>query len=145
MTPETAIPEAESRKRLMSLMTRHQRQIFGYIFALVPNRYDAEDLLQETSLVICEKFEEFELSESTQAEHGMIEGSDLLDSDFPAGRSMYGRADDAVGAFTNDIQYLILCACVQIKTTGSTMLRETRTMWKMDLLPTLNLTFRGAD
>ena len=52
--------ETESRKRLMMLMTRHQRQIFSYIYALVPNRYDAEDLLQETSLVICEKFNNFE-------------------------------------------------------------------------------------
>src|SRR5215467_14522354 len=51
--------ETESRKRLMALMTRHQRQIFSYIYTLVPNRYDAEDLLQETSLVICEKFDEF--------------------------------------------------------------------------------------
>jgi RNA polymerase sigma-70 factor (ECF subfamily) len=52
--------EAESRKRLMLLMTRHQRQIFSYIYALVPNRHDAEDLLQETSVVICEKFNDFE-------------------------------------------------------------------------------------
>jgi RNA polymerase sigma-70 factor (ECF subfamily) len=52
--------EAERQKRLMVLMTRHQRQIFAYIYALVPNRYDAEDLLQETSVVICEKFHEFE-------------------------------------------------------------------------------------
>src|SRR5580700_3349266 len=52
--------ETEGRKRLMALMTRHQRQIFSYIYALVPNRYDAEDLLQETSLVICEKFDDFE-------------------------------------------------------------------------------------
>jgi RNA polymerase sigma-70 factor, ECF subfamily len=52
--------ETESRKRLMGLMTRHQRQIFSYIYALVPDRDDAEDLLQETSLVICEKFQEFE-------------------------------------------------------------------------------------
>src|SRR5215207_9490543 len=51
--------EAEGRKRLMTLMTRHQRQIFSYIYVLVPNRSDAEDLLQETSLVICEKFHEF--------------------------------------------------------------------------------------
>jgi RNA polymerase sigma-70 factor (ECF subfamily) len=51
--------ETESRKRLMTLMTRHQRQIFSYIYVLVPNRSDAEDLLQETSLVICEKFNEF--------------------------------------------------------------------------------------
>lgn len=40
-------------------MTRHQRQIFGYIYTLVPNRSDAEDILQETSLVICEKFDDF--------------------------------------------------------------------------------------
>jgi RNA polymerase sigma-70 factor (ECF subfamily) len=51
--------ETETRKRLMSLMTRHQRQIFGYIYTLVPNRADAEDILQETSLVICEKFDAF--------------------------------------------------------------------------------------
>src|SRR3954463_14930325 len=51
--------ETESRKALMTLMTRHQRQIFSYIYVLVPNRSDAEDLLQETSLVICEKFHEF--------------------------------------------------------------------------------------
>src|SRR5436190_9458374 len=51
--------EADSRKRLMALMTRHQRQIFSYIYVLVPNRSDAEDILQETSLVIVEKFHEF--------------------------------------------------------------------------------------
>src|ERR1043165_3496614 len=51
--------ETESRKRLMALMTRHQRQIFAYIYTLVPDRHDAEDLLQETSVVICEKFHEF--------------------------------------------------------------------------------------
>lgn len=51
--------ETESRKRLMALMTRHQRQIFGYIYTLVPHRADAEDLLQETSLIICEKFDQF--------------------------------------------------------------------------------------
>jgi RNA polymerase sigma-70 factor (ECF subfamily) len=52
--------DTEKTKRLMALMTRHQRQIFSYIYALVPNRYDAEDLLQETSVVICEKFDGFE-------------------------------------------------------------------------------------
>src|ERR1700759_3162125 len=52
--------EADARKQLMVLMTRHQRQIFSYIYVLVPNRSDAEDLLQETSLVICEKFNQFE-------------------------------------------------------------------------------------
>jgi RNA polymerase sigma-70 factor (ECF subfamily) len=58
MDPDTH-NETESRKRLMALMTRHQRRIFSYIYSLVPDRYDAEDLLQETSLVICEKFDDF--------------------------------------------------------------------------------------
>ena len=51
--------DAESSKRLMLLMVQHQRQIFSFIYSLAPNRHDAEDLLQETSLVICEKFPEF--------------------------------------------------------------------------------------
>ena len=50
----------ERNKRLMLLMTQHQRRIFSYIFALVPDRHDAEDILQETSLVICEKFDSFQ-------------------------------------------------------------------------------------
>jgi RNA polymerase sigma-70 factor (ECF subfamily) len=56
--PQPAMDQ-ESQKRLMALMTRHQRQIFAYIYTLVPRRHDAEDLLQETSVVICEKFSEF--------------------------------------------------------------------------------------
>src|SRR6185436_5305722 len=46
-------------KELVLLMTQHQRRIFAYIYTLVPDRHAAEDILQETSLVICEKFHEF--------------------------------------------------------------------------------------
>jgi RNA polymerase sigma-70 factor (ECF subfamily) len=52
--------ERENRKRLMMLMTTSQRRIFSYIYTLVPLRQDAEDLLQETALVICEKFDDFQ-------------------------------------------------------------------------------------
>jgi RNA polymerase sigma-70 factor (ECF subfamily) len=54
MEHERADDDAAIRKRLVALLTRHQRQIFSYIYVLVPNRADAEDLLQETSLVVCE-------------------------------------------------------------------------------------------
>ena len=57
--PAQADNQADSNKQLMLLMVRHQRQILSYIYSLVPNRHDAEDLLQETSLVICEKFAEY--------------------------------------------------------------------------------------
>src|SRR5262245_3362016 len=50
---------ADRTKELMLLMTQNQRRIFAYIYTLVPDRHSAEDILQETSLVICEKFAEF--------------------------------------------------------------------------------------
>ncbi len=52
-------PTLDRQKQLMLLMTQHQRRIFSYIYTLVPDRHDAEDILQETSLVICEKFDQF--------------------------------------------------------------------------------------
>jgi len=52
--------ESDQRKQLVALLTQHQRRVFSYIYTLVPERHDAEDLLQETNLVICEKFDSFE-------------------------------------------------------------------------------------
>ena len=46
---------------LLQLMMKYQRRIFAYIHTLVPSRSDAEDILQETSLTVCEKFKDFEL------------------------------------------------------------------------------------
>jgi RNA polymerase sigma-70 factor (ECF subfamily) len=51
--------QTDRTKELVLLMTQHQRRIFSYIYALVPDRHAADDILQETSLVICEKFGEF--------------------------------------------------------------------------------------
>ena len=45
---------------LVQLMMKYQRKLFGYILTLVPSRADAEDILQEASLTICEKFSDFE-------------------------------------------------------------------------------------
>ena len=46
---------------LVQLMMKYQRKVFAYIHTLVPSRSDAEDILQETSVTICEKFEDFEI------------------------------------------------------------------------------------
>ena len=51
--------QREPDKELMRLMVEHQRRLFAYIYTMVPNRQDASDILQEASLVICEKFHEF--------------------------------------------------------------------------------------
>ncbi len=51
--------EREERRRLVALLATNQRRIFAYIHTLVPDPHAAEDLLQETCLVISEKFHEF--------------------------------------------------------------------------------------
>ncbi|MEP6956448.1 MAG: sigma-70 family RNA polymerase sigma factor [Chthoniobacterales bacterium] len=61
MPEESAARELTRAQHLMLLMTQHQRRIFSYIYTLVPDRHDAEDLLQQTSLIVCEKFDEFTL------------------------------------------------------------------------------------
>ena len=44
----------------LQLLLAHERRIFAFIFALVPAWSDAEDLLQETSLVLWRKWNEFQ-------------------------------------------------------------------------------------
>lgn len=58
MSSDADLPP-DRASQLMRLMTEHQRRIFGYIYTLVPDRHDAQDILQETSVVICEKFDQF--------------------------------------------------------------------------------------
>ena len=50
---------ADRQKLLVRLLTQNQRRIFSYLYTLLPDRHVAEDLLQETCMVICEKFDAF--------------------------------------------------------------------------------------
>ena len=50
---------ADPHRALVPLLMQHERQIFAYIYTLVPNRHDAQDILQETCLTIYDKFVEF--------------------------------------------------------------------------------------
>ena len=40
----------------VELLMLHQQRLYGFIYTLVPNPADAEDLLQQTSLVLWQKF-----------------------------------------------------------------------------------------
>ncbi|NOY41217.1 MAG: sigma-70 family RNA polymerase sigma factor [Planctomycetes bacterium] len=51
----------------INYQSRHQRTIFSYIFTLVPNWNDAEEILQETSLVLWRKFPQFKQGTSYRA------------------------------------------------------------------------------
>ena len=54
-------PGTDRHAQFLRLYTRHQHRILAYIYTLVPNRADAEDLLQDTAVLLWEKFEQFEL------------------------------------------------------------------------------------
>jgi RNA polymerase sigma-70 factor, ECF subfamily len=47
--------EGEQIAAFVELITQHQRMLFGYIYTLVKNSADADDLLQETNLVLWDK------------------------------------------------------------------------------------------
>ena len=52
--------DADRGARFVRLFLQHQRRIHGLILALVPHGPDADDILQETSSVLWEKFDDFD-------------------------------------------------------------------------------------
>lgn len=47
-------------KDFLRLILEHKSQIYGFILRLIPNRTIADDLMQETTLIMWEKFDQFE-------------------------------------------------------------------------------------
>jgi RNA polymerase sigma-70 factor (ECF subfamily) len=52
--------EAPRTELLVRLLSRHQDDLFRYIFALLPHEEDARDVLQETSVALFRKFAEYD-------------------------------------------------------------------------------------
>ena len=51
---------AAAQQRFLSLFLRSEREIFRYVAALVPNVADAEDIVQQTALVLWQKFDAYD-------------------------------------------------------------------------------------
>ena len=51
---------AAAQQQFLSLFLRSEREIFRYVAALVPNVADAEDIVQQTALVLWEKFDAYD-------------------------------------------------------------------------------------
>ncbi len=54
--------EADRTELLVRLLTRHQEELFRYIFALLPHEEDARDVLQETSVSLYRKSAEYDIT-----------------------------------------------------------------------------------
>ena len=53
-------PDASATETLIVFLTEHQERLFRYIFSLVPSEADAKDILQETSVAIFRKFDQYD-------------------------------------------------------------------------------------
>ena len=51
---------AAAQERFLSLFLRSEREIFRYVAALIPCLADAEDIVQQTALVLWEKFDAYD-------------------------------------------------------------------------------------
>jgi RNA polymerase sigma-70 factor (ECF subfamily) len=55
---------SEQRAAFATQLVQHQTQLFGYIYSLVRDLDDADDLFQQTSLVLWDKWDQFDPSRS---------------------------------------------------------------------------------
>lgn len=60
MDKEDKVVHISGSKRFLSLLMRYQTRIHTYILYQIPNRTDAEDILQDTIVVMLDKFPEFQ-------------------------------------------------------------------------------------
>ena len=63
-TGRIAIRTSDQKAEFAALLARHQSQLFGYIYSLVRDLDDADDLFQQTSLILWDKFDLFDPSRS---------------------------------------------------------------------------------
>src|SRR5262245_46734316 len=56
--PGAAAPSPARNKLFLRLFLQNERRIYAYILTLLPNRSDADDVLQDASLVLWDKFDE---------------------------------------------------------------------------------------
>jgi RNA polymerase sigma-70 factor (ECF subfamily) len=55
---------SDRKGEFAALLRHHQNQLFGYIYSLIRDLDDADDLFQQTSLVLWDKFALFDASKS---------------------------------------------------------------------------------
>src|SRR5690349_3308762 len=57
---EAYATDREDHSLFVQLFAKEHQRIYNYIFALLPNRADAEDVFQQTSLILWEKFSAYD-------------------------------------------------------------------------------------
>jgi len=91
------------RSQFFALFTEHTRRIYGHIRTLVPNQADAEDIFQETSAILWEKFEDFELGTNFAAWACQIAYYRVLNYRHQKGRQPIAFSDEFLEVLDQEI------------------------------------------
>lgn len=61
-TPHTFVtmPESDRTQEFLELLTQHDRALGVYVYSLVPRTADADDILQQTKMILWRCFDQFE-------------------------------------------------------------------------------------
>jgi RNA polymerase sigma-70 factor (ECF subfamily) len=52
--------DSERQRQFAEYFVLHQARVYGYIVTMLPNRHDAEDVFSNTSLILWEKWDQFD-------------------------------------------------------------------------------------
>lgn len=91
-------------EEFVRLLLAHERRIFAYILSLVPNRADADDLLQETSIVLWRKFGEYKSGSDFLAWALTVAFNVVRSYRAKASRCRLKFDDELLTLITNDVQ-----------------------------------------
>ena len=94
---EDLIPFEYSRK-----LTAIQRSLYAYILSLLPNRTDAEDILQETNLILCKKASEYDPTKHFQGWAFRIARYQIMAHITKQKRSKISFSNELVDAMTEE-------------------------------------------
>jgi RNA polymerase sigma-70 factor (ECF subfamily) len=57
---DSPTPDTDRMEEVLELFGQYQRALYAYIFSLLPSAADADDVLQETNIVVWQKFDRFQ-------------------------------------------------------------------------------------
>lgn len=58
---EPGVPlDAERTEAFVQLLAQHRQELYRFVFTILPNKSDADDVLQQTSVILWRKFHQFD-------------------------------------------------------------------------------------
>lgn len=91
-----------NNEQFVKLFLANQSSLYAFILSILPNRSDADDVLQETGLVLCQRFSEFRPGSNFFAWACRIAHHKVLDHAKRLARSPVRFDDDLVESFVEE-------------------------------------------